>query len=224
MRQFGLDYDLRLRWYVEGDTAYGALKYIFGKYGVAGVGVINLRGQMSKGKVAAFRSSLREDLDAGVFGQDSIDADRRDTVRVVRQAAEDDGICGQVFVSEPDFEFHNFARPELEEVICRMIKDAKGTEVPLEDRLRLRRGIRKARNGDALLEQAKEALPNHSEVLKKGDEWGRHLMKYASEHPLWYGKDSSAGNGKGKVDRPIIEAVYVAFTARRSNYLLTRED
>ena len=179
MRQFGLDYDLRLRWYVEGDTAYGALKYIFGEYGVAGVGVINLRGQMSKGKVAAFRSSLREDLDAGVFGQVSIDADRRDTVRVVRQAAEDDVICGQVFVSEPDFEFHNFARPELEEVICRMIKDAKGTEVPLEDRLRLRRGIRKARNGDALLEQAKEALPNHSEVLKKGDEWGRHLMKYA---------------------------------------------
>jgi len=96
--------------------------------------------------------------------------------------------------------------------------------VPLEDRLRLRRGIRKARNADALFEQAKEALPNHSEVLKKGDEWGRHLMKCAWEHPLWYGKDSSAGNGKGKVDRPIIEAVYVALTVRRSNYLLTREE
>jgi len=221
MRQFGLDYGLRLRWYVEGDTEYGALRRVFGEYGVAGVGLHNLEGQIGRATARTFRSSLRDDLDAGIFSVVSIDGDREDTVRVVRQAVMDDLICGRVFVSVPDFEFHNFAPAELAEAICCLIANTKETELSQEHRAKLQESIRTAWNGDELFKRARKALPAHTDVLHKGEEWGRSLMEYAEEFPKWYGKTSSE---EKKIDRPIVAAIGVALSARGSVYSLSREE
>lgn len=220
MRSFGLDYGLRLRWYVEGDTEYGALSSVFTEYGAAGVGIINLEGQIARGKTPAFRSSLRADLEAGIFSLVSIDGDRDDVVRVVKQAVLDDEICGQVFVSVPDFEFHNFTLRDLAEAIARLIANTKETELSEEDRAKLEDSVRRARNADELFKQAREALPEHTHVLHKGEEWGRSLMEYAEEFPKWQGRTSSE---EKKIDRPIVGAIGVALSARGSNYLQSRE-
>jgi hypothetical protein len=217
----GLAYGLRLRWYVEGDTEYGALRRVFGEYGVAGVGLHNLEGQIGRAKARTFRSSLRDDLDAGIFSVVSIDGDREDAVRVVRQAVMDDLICGRVFVSVPDFEFDNFTPAELAEAICCLIANTKETELSQEDRAKLQVSVRTAWNGDELFKRAREALPAHTDVLHKGEEWGRRLMEYADEFPKWYGKMSSE---QKKIDRPIVAAIGVALSARGWNYSLSREE
>ena len=80
IRKIGLDYGVRLRWYVEGDTEYYALESILGQFGA--VELINLRGQVvaSHGKGFSFRGDLRNDLKAKRYSFVSIDNDRSDNL------------------------------------------------------------------------------------------------------------------------------------------------
>ena len=123
-------------------------------------------------------------------------------------------------MSVPDFEFHNFTPMELAEGISRLIANTKEIEISQEDRAKLQDSVRRARNADELFKQARTALPEHTHVLHKGEEWGRSLMEYADAFPKWYGKTSSE---EKKVNRPIVAAIDVALTVRGSNYLLSRE-
>jgi hypothetical protein len=161
---------------------------------------------------------LRADLDSGVFSFVSIDGDRTDAVRVVKQAAQAGRICGRFFISSPDFELGDFTLEELEEVIWGMVEEHGPRP---EGRDKLRRKIRGAKGAEELIERAKEALPGYSKVLFKSERCGRRLMEYAWKHPTWSGNEPLGSDEKK--NRPIIEAVYQALTARKSNYPLTRE-
>jgi hypothetical protein len=69
LRDFRLDYGIRLRCYVEGDTEYYALKALLDDYNATWVQLINLSGQVveKRGRGIAFRESLRNDLNAHIF-------------------------------------------------------------------------------------------------------------------------------------------------------------
>lgn len=117
LRYFDLDRNVRLRWYVEGETEAGALERFLEEYNLGYlIQVVNYRGQIRSGRTDAFFADLQRDLSAMVFSYVSVDGDEEDVVRVVRSAAEQDLICGEFFVSNPDFEYANFTPDELEAV------------------------------------------------------------------------------------------------------------
>ena len=94
MRQYGLDYGVRVRCYVEGETEYGALNSIIKPQN--GIELINLGGNFIEGKKKgmAFRASLRNDKKSRIFSIVVLDNDRSDFVRAVRNAAAQDQMCG----------------------------------------------------------------------------------------------------------------------------------
>ena len=194
VRRFGLDYDVRVRWYVEGYTEWGALGGIFGRYGGAGVELHNLGGQVVTKRKAAFESNLQTDLEGKVFSFVMIDGDKEDYVDAVKKAAREDRFCGRFFIQEPDFEFANFSLPELEGMIWEVARE--NGAVP-DDRARLHEALRGVENGDQLIRKAKAALTAPLRSLRKNQEWGERLMLYAWENPQ---------DHEGKT-RPVMEAV-----------------
>ncbi|MEN6488943.1 MAG: hypothetical protein ABFD66_08685 [Smithella sp.] len=214
MRQFGLDYSVRVRCYVEGDTEYGALESVFERYG--SIELVNLAGSVvqKRGRGVAFRESLRSDLDKGIFSVIVIDGDRIDNVRAVRKAAEDDEICGMFFILEPDFEFANFRRSELEEILWNMLKEKEVNDVG--SRQKLKEVIAGIDSGEKLLTATRESFPvlDH---LDKGKHWGRILMDYAWKDPEILNEQT-----KKKKDRSIIEIVKIVVRSVRANYQSSR--
>lgn len=208
LREFGLDYGVRLNWYVEGETEYGALHSIFEIYR-SGVEVINLRGRVGKKGFAAFRDGLQADKGRGIFSFVSLDGDRSDHLRTVRKAAIDDEICGEFFVSNPDFEFGNFTLEELEEILWQIAKE-KGADD--KDRQRLHQSIKNVTSGKELLTEAQRAL-NELFNVSKGSLWGEHLMQFAWENPKL--PDGSK--------RLIIKAVEKALRIDSYDYKMTLE-
>ena len=210
MRSLGLDYGVRTRWYVEGETEYYALLGILADPGPCGIELINLAGQVAqrRGRGVAFRENLLEDLRQNVFSLVSIDGDRDDFIRAVMKAAEDDELCGSFFFSVPDFELHNFTRDELAAVLWDAVAEA---EVKPSERLQLHAAIRGARSAKELLREAARAVPAVAQV-DKGPDWGRRLMRYALDHP----------NKPDGTLRPVIEAVRIALFGDWADYRLTR--
>ena len=204
VRRF-LDYGVRVRWYVEGETEWGALGAVFGRHGASGVEVHNLRGRVVYKGRAAFENNLRTDLEGKVFSFVTVDGDRTDYVDAVRRAAEEDRICGMFFIQEPDFEFANFSLAELEEIIW-AVADENGAAP--EDRPRLHAALADAENGDQLIGKAKAALTSQLLTFGKGQEWGERLMRHAWEKP----------EGPGGKTRPMMEAVWAAQRGLRVNF------
>ncbi len=215
LRKFGLDYGTRLRWYVEGETEYGALDTVFGRY--SAIDLVNLRGNVFQkgGKGVSFRDSLRSDLNARIFSFILIDKDNKDYVRVLRKAVERDEVCGMIFVSDPDFEFHNFTHAELEEILWQI---AVENGAPDSARKMLHGAIIGVRSANELWSEAKRAMP---ELRKsgKGMLWGAKLMQFALNNPQI--RDEALGKEK---NRPVVEAVNAAIRAVRVNYLLSRRE
>lgn len=214
LRQQGLDYGVRVRWYVEGKTEYHAIEGIIEHF--SAIQLVDLRGRVVErgDKGVSFRDSLRLDIAAGIFSWVSVDGDRDDYVRAVRKAAEADEICGMFYVAEPDFELANFTLAELEEVLW---------EIALENgadpssRAILHCAIQDSRSAEELLKAARRSLPELVEV-GKGAEWGRHLMVYAQEHT-----DLPFGYPTEKQPRPVLDAVQWAIQAAHVNYKYNRE-
>lgn len=82
-----------------------------------------------------------------------------------------------------------------------------------EHRAALNRAVRGCRSGKAFERAVRGSLPVGSESFSKGERWGRHLMEHAMRYPR-------LPDGE---DRPVIDAVWEAVTARRSSYQVTRE-
>ncbi|MGI8553564.1 MAG: hypothetical protein ACR2PL_22680 [Dehalococcoidia bacterium] len=203
LRRHQLDHGLRLRWYVEGNTEYGALESIFHRFGPTGVEVVNLRGRLGKDG-QTLRDMLRADLRLGIFSFVSVDADRLDNLRTLRESAKADEICGAFFVTHPDFELGNFDLLELEEMLWEIAGEQGAAP---HSRSRLHEAIREVKSGGMLMEKARRALPELSQVAKSG-EWGRLLMNFAQQHP-----DRRNGG-----TRLIIEAVNMAFRSTVVDY------
>ncbi len=205
MRRFGLDHSVRVRWYVEGYTEWGALGGIFGRYGGTGMELHNLSGQVVSNRWAAFESNLQTDLEGKVFSFVMIDGDRKDYVGAVRRAAREDRFCGRFFIQEPDFEFANFSLPELEEMIWEIAEE--NGAIP-EDRQRLHEALQEVTNGDQLIRKAKAALTVSLRSLRKNQDWGERLMLHAWENPEDHERKT----------RPVMEAVWAAWRGLQTNF------
>lgn len=214
LRQYGLDYGIRVRWYVEGETELGALESFLGRS--AGIELVNLRGQVmaARGKGVGFRDNLESDLRSHIFSFVSLDSDQEDYCRTVLKAAADDVICGMIFIGDRDFEFANFTRDELTRIAWNL---ALQNGACSEEHATLANPVAEASSGKEFLAAAKRAVPALQQVTK-GVCWGKALMAYALDSPTM-----EAPDGTIKL-RPIIEAVTSALRALQVDYYLSRKE
>jgi hypothetical protein len=210
LRQFELGSGSRVRWYVEGSTEDAGLRAVFGETEGNPITIVNLRGNVVRGDLLAFRDALRDDVRNGVFSVVSLDADREDYARAARKAAEDDEICGHLYIHVPDFEFANFSRVELEEIVWDAAE--RGGAAPAE-RLQLHSAVAATASGGDFLRAAVRAIPLLAR-LGKGSAWGQLLMDYAFRYPR-------SQNG---TERLLIQAVRVVTQATRVAYNITRKE
>jgi hypothetical protein len=183
LRHFGITPDTVLRWYVEGDTEYFALRSYFGDVGDSRVKLVNLHGAVAEkaGAGVAFRESLRADAQSHIFSFVSIDEDVGRNKSAVRRAAEDGQICGSFFISYPDFEFANFTLDELEAILWSI---AQKNDVPEEARGKLHEALKGATTGKEFMKRANKVLREYvGKDVSKGSAWGEQLMEYALAHP-----------------------------------------
>lgn len=204
IRHHNLHPGVRLRWYVEGDTEAAIVRELLLTAGSAGIEVLNLRGAFVQNRSLAFQDSLREDLRLGIFSFISLDGDKSENLRAVRRAAQDDLICGRVFISDPDVEMGNFSHRELAGALW--AARAEGTPPAL--RKRLAAAIAKADSGKAVMRFAQHALHPHLSGADKGDAWGRRLAAIAAQKPF----------RRGRTLRPIAEAVRLAVAFPRQSH------
>lgn len=205
IRGFGLDYGVRVRWYLEGLTEWGAFGYVFGRYGGTGVELYNLRGRVvSKGR-PAFERNLETDFQGRVFSFVTVDGDRTDYVNAVKKVAQEDKMCGRFFISNPDFEFANFARMELVHVLWQAAKENGAVS---SDWVKLYDATKNAENAEELMSHAKKALPGPLGRFGKSVEWGERLMSFAMKFPETY-------DGR---DRPMVVAIRAARQGLGANF------
>jgi len=209
MRQVGLDYRTRLRWYVEGDTELGALRAVFDEREGEVVQVVNLKGRFGRRPEAELRNALRADLRDGTFSLVSMDKDSVDNIRVLKLAAERDEICGRFFLHDPDFEFGNFELREIVEVLRALaIKLDDVTIDPGE----LMKKLSAVKSAKVLFEIVNRDF--HLKKTKKDQVWGAALMRYALENPIM----------SNSVKRPILNAIETGLRSSSFNYQVTRQE
>ena len=211
LRQQGLCYGPRLRWYVEGDTEFWGLNDFFKTIGATDVEILNLRGQVVQKNSMAFRESLRSDIRMGIFSLVSLDADVSKNLQVLRAAAQQNQICGSFIVSKPDFEFANFDPSELQEIIWNIALE-RGADVAKKSFfLSATSGVIKGKTFFQGVEKAASDIPELWNIAK-GEEWGKRLVQYALSHP-------NRLNGEVRL---CIKAIRLAFYSRSASYNYTR--
>ena len=213
LRDLNLDYSVRLRWYVEGYTELNALSAEFSED--ENIELINLKGEVHAGKAKglSFRENLENDLRQSVYSFISLDGDVGDNRRVLDKAIECREMFGMAFLSNPDFEFHNFSSDELAHVLWQMALE-KGA--PVEEEENFLKVVSSARNGKQLTDNERKALPNFQSSAK-GKEWGERLLKFAKANP-YRERDGQ------KEYRPILDAILWARHALDCDYYLGREE
>ena len=163
--------------------------------------------------VTFFSDSLNSDIKDQVCSIVVIDRDVPDNVRILESAAknnqisEDDGIFGAFFLSDPDFEFANFEKEELEEILWKWV----GGEIPSQaDRELLHQYVEAATGSTEFFNGVKRAALSLPQFIgyDKGEKWGEELMKFAQEHPF-----------KQSLKRQINEAIDLAIYWENTTYL-----
>ena len=211
LRQYGLFYGPRLRWYVEGETEFWGLSDFFRTIGATDIEILNLRGQFVQRNSIAFRESLRSDIRMGIFSFVSLDADVSKNVQALRAAAQQDQICGCFFISAPDFEFANFDLSELQEIVWSIALE-RGADVT--KKFVFLTATSTANNGRIFFRKIEQTVSDISELwnIGKGEEWGKQLVQYALSHPKKI-------NGEVRL---CISAIRQSFTSRTVNYNYNR--
>ena len=202
LKRYGLEPGLRISWYTEGETEYGAVSAAFGAGSEEGVRRVNLRSRFGTDKkrdVPGFRDALLTDMQEGNVSFVSIDSEHAETLRSLRAAREQGKFYGSVFEAKPDIEIHNFGGRELGEIFWRK---AAENGAPEEEREALLKALEGAESGNDAFDRAHEALPEWLEKFEKGEEWGRRMMAYAMEN-----RQKEDGTM-----RPLVEAVELAFS------------
>ena len=213
LRDLNLDYSVRLRWYVEGDTELNALRAELA--GHEAIELINLRGKVNAGtgKGLSFSENLENDMRRSVYSFISLDGDVEDNRRVLDKAIERREMFGMAFISEPDFEFQNFNSDELARILWEM---ALKEGAPAEEEERFLKLVATAKNGKELTKYQRQALPNF-QSLAKGKMWGERLLRFAIDNQYF------EREGKKEL-RPIIEAIILARHVVECDYYLGREE
>lgn len=212
IQALNLDYTVRLRWYVEGDTELNALQSELG--GEENIEIINLRGEVvaGKGKGLSFKENLLNDMRRFVYSFVSLDGDVDNNRRVLLKAVERREMFGMFFISKPDFEFDNFNSEELAEILWEMALEKGASPEEKENFLKLTSA---AKNAKQLFDNAGRALPNLR--LDKGKAWGERLLNFANENPYLQ------RDGQQRT-RPIIDAIDSTHHAVGCDYSLSREE
>ncbi len=210
IRGMGFDTEVRIRFYVEGQTEYYALSSLISN--IPQIEIFNLAGQVQqrRGKGIAFRENLILDDRSHVFSIILLDSDKEDNLRVVRNAAQEDIFCGMFYNFEPDFEFGNFTREELERIILSL---ADSSELTGEKVIALRDAVKTSTNGETLLRETRKLLTSLSQ-FSKGKEWGEKLAEFGWTNPTFPETETL---------RPFIEAVNSARRSIDADFLLTRK-
>jgi hypothetical protein len=209
LTSMGLDYGVKVRCYVEGETEYGALISAVGDAG--GTEFVNLRGQVveKRGKGLGFVASLKNDKKSHVFSVVVMDQDREDNIRALKKAAADEAFFGRFFISSPDFEFSNFTVDEMIDVLLDL-EARENIQIPARDEIAPL--VAQAKSG----KQFFDSLKKHEQLRRvgKSETWGEALMKYALQHP-----DFPQGHKKAGEIRPAIEIARLLIKARDAGYV-----
>jgi hypothetical protein len=199
LTQLGLDYGVKVRCYVEGDTEHGALEHAAGSFDH--VQLVNLNGSVAekRGKGLAFVESLEADKNSGIFSVVVLDGDREEYLRMLRKAADEGRFHGRFFVSQPDIECGNFTASELIETA---IQECQKNSASVTDLTKTKTALllqaAKVRNNGDLFALFKEMGLTH---LRKSESWGKALMELAIVRPVFPVGDVRSGQ-----KRPIVEA------------------
>ena len=208
LTSMGLDYGVKVKCYLEGETELGAMTSAAGDG--AGAEFINLRGQVieKKGKGLGFVESLRIDKKSHVFSIVLLDGDNTDNVRAIKKAAKDGSFFGRFFIASPDFEFANFTINELVDVVLALAARGGHPVPPRDDILP---HVKATNSGKEFFAALKSTGLCH---IEKSADWGEALMAHAIRHPQLPQRHRQAGK-----DRPVIEAAQLVINARRSGYM-----
>ena len=211
IQSLNLDYTVRLRWYVEGDTELYALRSELS--GDQEIEILNLRGEVlaGKSKGLSFRDNLMNDMRRSIYSFVYLDGDVENNRRVLLRAVENREMFGMFFLSTPDFEFANFNADELATILWEMALEKGAPPDKKEDFLKL---ACDAQNAKELFLNANKALTNLR--LDKGKTWGERLLRFARENVYLQ------SNGVRQT-RPIIEAIMLARHAIDCGYYLSKE-
>lgn len=180
--EFGLHTGSVVRWYVEGETEYGAIREILPRAADGGIEIVNLKGGLEKRRSVPLKLSdhLEQDMALKRFSVISIDGDEPDAVRFVRRQVENNKVIGFVSIHDPDFEFANFSLPELVEIAANF-EEGKGFSGDC-----LRQGDWSGVASGADFEKRYRELSLSRSSLK-GVVWGGALASYAIENPVLNG-------------------------------------
>ncbi len=181
--EFGLFTGSAVRWYVEGDTEFYAIKELIGDTARCAVELANLRGRIESGKDNAalkWRDWFLEDVALRRFSMVSLDGDLTETKKVLRTHINASCVVGTITLHEPDFEFSNFTIKELVEVASKIDEDDgySGGAVRSADWSTVGNG----RTFERIYCRVSASMRGRL----KGEIWGRALAKYAStkqDHP-----------------------------------------
>ncbi len=224
LTNLGLGYGVKVRIYGEGSTEIAALA--LATKGISGAEFIDLRGDGTV-KRKAFDDILARDTKLHIFSIILVDedphksdgtsdgkaADKSDNRRIIEAAAKSDKMFGCFFVANPDFEFANFTRAELVEIVISS-KPPVGSERPERDWLLA--CTEGAETGKAFFRKLEGAGISH---VRKGKEWGEKLMSYALKNQLLPAEHKCAG-----AKRPMIVAAERIMQACRSGYTQSKDD
>lgn len=204
--EFGLFTGSTVRWYVEGETEYHAVKELLPGHHLGGIELVNLKGNVAQERdniALKLSDNLREDRAFRRFSLISFDTDVRENTKAVARRIESGQVVGLVYAHDPDFEFANFDLEELVEVAARF-DDDRGVSGK-----RVREGDWTGVDGGKAFEEKYCAVSARRPRQLKGPEWGRVLGEYAAEHPEF--------RSTGKT-RPLCKAVEAAIRCRVVSY------
>lgn len=211
---YGFATGASVRWYVEGETEYFAIKEAFGEPARSGIELQNLAGGIVHPKdnfELKLRGMLEKDKELRRLSMISIDRVPETAVTFVKGLVKDRLVVGRVFVADPDFEYANFTIEELKEVAARLVAEPT-CEGRTGDADAVRNGdFGECTNGEAFCERASKLalVPGI-----KGERWGRALAQFAMESP----EHPETGR-----PRPFVAACHTAIRCRRADYLIEAE-
>jgi hypothetical protein len=206
LTSMGLDFGVKVRCYLEGDTELGALTSAISDG--HGIEFINLRAKFVEkgGKGLSFADSLKNDRKAKIFSVVVLDGDRKDNIKVVKAAAKSGDFFGRFFVASPDIEFENFRLDELVEIASSILARRNNLQF---DKQKIEATVAGATTGKEFFKLLAGA---NIKELEKSTEWGIAMMDFALKnprHPRIVDKDAV---------RQIVEIAKLLLIGRQSGY------
>lgn len=203
--KFGLFTGSVVRWYVEGQTEYFAIRHILPQPSVVGIEMMNLKGNIAsdqRNAALSLEDCLKEDKALRRFSLISVDADVPANLKALRHQIELDNIVGVITAHKPDFELANFTVKELAEIAACIDESHGLSGDPVRNAdwscIESGRGFEKRYRTVSLRKQR-----------LKGEAWGRALAAYAEEHRVRPGDEQ---------ERLLWQQISNALRARIFNY------